>query len=173
MKNKNYFKLWMTLHWQRVKSASFIITEAVRHFSANSLNMKTPIRSMNLTKLHNEYFIYTVYPLCYNERICTHVKHSKFILKKMFTEILNGFSQPGSVITFNRNACFWLQCSNHFVNRYMQWKMQCICIIEECEILHVSGLLALQVVVMGVVGQSLGLLVMVVVDWVSLVVVGP
>lgn len=44
-------------------------------------------------------------------------------------------------------------------------------IIEECEILHVSGLLALQVVVMGVVGQLLGLLVMVVVDWVVVVVV--
>ncbi len=41
-------------------------------------------------------------------------------------------------------------------------------IIEECEILHVSGLLALQVVVMGVAGHLLGLLVMVA----DLVVVG-
>ncbi len=43
-------------------------------------------------------------------------------------------------------------------------------IIEECEILHVSGLLALQEVVMGVAGDLLGLIVMVAVDLVVVVV---
>lgn len=104
-----------------------------------------------------------------------HVKHTKFIFNKnVFREILNGFSQPGFVIIFNSNACFWLQCSNHFLNKVHAMYLAAMTtdtIIEESEILHVSGLLALQEVVMGVVGHLLGLLVMVAVDLVVVVVV--
>lgn len=69
--------------------------------------------------------IYIVSLLCYNERICVHVKLALKTLsafrdtKQILTIIsLNHF---GLVIVFNRNACDWLQfltLQSHIVNRH-------------------------------------------------------